>query len=152
MNYQSGSKWIVAACAVTLLAGCAGANEALGVGKRPPDEFTVVSNPALVIPPDYRLRPPDAANPRPEAVDSETLAIGALFPGRKDVPPPPSPGEQSLLKKAGAQTADASVRSGVTDDVDKVANKGKLTMDILKSGVVQEGNAKIVRLEPRSAQ
>src|SRR5690606_22963867 len=77
---------ILAAASLPLLAGC-GAGDALGVNKQPPDEFAVVTKAPLVMPPDYRLRPPDAANPRPDEVDSESMAIEALFPGRTELPP-----------------------------------------------------------------
>ena len=152
MKYRSGSKWVLAVAALPLLAGCGGAGDALGINKRPPDEFTVVSKPPLVMPPDYRLRPPDAANPRPQTVDSESMAVDALFPGRTEVPPAPSKGELSLLKAAGAQAATSDVRSNLSDDVDTVVPKGHLTKDILKSGPVEEETAKVVRLEPEPVQ
>ena len=148
MKYGTGSKGLLVLAAFGLLAGCGGAGDALGVNKRPPDEFTVVSKAPLVMPPEYRLRPPDAANPRPESVDSESMAIDALFPGRTEVPPAPSKGELSLLKAVGAQAASPEVRSNLSDDVDTVVPKGHLTKDILKSGPVEEETAKVVRLEP----
>src|SRR3546814_15701354 len=89
---QIGRTCILAAASLPLLAGCGGAGDALGVNKRPPDEFAVVTKAPLVMPPDYRLRPPDAATPRPEEVDSESMAIDALSPRHSDLPPLPPPG------------------------------------------------------------
>ena len=40
------------------LVGCGGVRDQLGLTKKPPDEFTVVSKPPLVIPPNFNLRPP----------------------------------------------------------------------------------------------
>jgi len=145
-----GRTCILAAASLPLLAGCGGAGDALGVNKRPPDEFAVVTKAPLVMPPDYRLRPPDAANPRPEEVDSESMAIDALFPGHSELPPLPSAGEQALMRSSGALAARPDIRSSLTADEDVVVNKGKLTADLIKSGVVEDDTARTVRLAPET--
>jgi hypothetical protein len=75
---------------LTALGGCSGMSRALGGGKRPPDEFTVVGRAPLVVPPDYNLMPPKDAKPdeqRKADVDPRKMAMEALFPaGRTDVP------------------------------------------------------------------
>ena len=53
-----GLSLALALLATGTLSGCGGLKDALGANKYPPDEFAVVSKRALVIPPDYNLRPP----------------------------------------------------------------------------------------------
>jgi hypothetical protein len=80
----------IALVLMTALGGCSGMSKALGGGKRPPDEFTVVGRAPLVVPPDYNLMPPRDAKPdevRKTDVDPRKMAIQALFPaGRTDLP------------------------------------------------------------------
>ena len=38
--------------------GCSKIRESAGVTRKTPDEFQVIENPPLVIPPDYSLLPP----------------------------------------------------------------------------------------------
>lgn len=68
-----GSRWFGAAraagiflVAAGLLAGCSEARQAMGLGKRAPDEFTVVKRAPLSLPPEYALRPPEPGAPRPQ--------------------------------------------------------------------------------------
>jgi hypothetical protein len=70
---SSGSRWVGAAratgiflVAAGLLAGCSDARQAMGLGKRAPDEFTVVKRAPLSLPPEYALRPPEPGAPRPQ--------------------------------------------------------------------------------------
>ena len=44
-----------------LIVGCQGGNarQILGINKQPPDEFKVVSNPPLSLPPNFSVRPPE---------------------------------------------------------------------------------------------
>ena len=56
-------RWLGIGISMTIfltLAGCAPGTvqDALGMGKRSPDEFAVVSRAPLILPPDYGLRPP----------------------------------------------------------------------------------------------
>ncbi len=54
------------ALALPALAGCSSTKEMLGLTKRSPDEFQVVSRAPLSMPPDYSLRPPTPGAPRPQ--------------------------------------------------------------------------------------
>jgi len=44
-----------------------------------PDEFSVLKNPPLVIPPDYHLRPPGADSAVEDAFTPQQIARRALF-------------------------------------------------------------------------
>ena len=70
---SGGGRWFGAAraagvllVAAGLLAGCSEARQAMGLGKRAPDEFTVVKRAPLSLPPEYSLRPPEPGAPRPQ--------------------------------------------------------------------------------------
>ncbi|MEL0015072.1 MAG: DUF3035 domain-containing protein, partial [Rhodospirillales bacterium] len=43
---------------VAMTAGCGSVKDELGLEKKAPDEFTVVRNAPLSLPPNYNLRPP----------------------------------------------------------------------------------------------
>ncbi len=63
---------------ISLLAACDGQNarDILGLGKRSPDEFRVVSRPPLSTPPDFTLRPPQKnKTPRQSAADLQARAL-----------------------------------------------------------------------------
>lgn len=121
------------------LAGCDSFNRAIGKTRVIPDEFQVVSNAPLAIPPDYTLRPPRVGN-GPEQASATEQAKETVFragdnadPAAVNAPPDKtmSPGQQDLLKQAGAlnvptdirQTVDADPTEGVPFDrslVDKL--------------------------------
>jgi hypothetical protein len=54
------------ALAMPVVAGCSSTKEMLGLTKRSPDEFQVVSRAPLSMPPDFSLRPPTPGAPRPQ--------------------------------------------------------------------------------------
>jgi Protein of unknown function (DUF3035) len=63
----AGRGLLCSAVAATLaLAGCSDFKQALGLEPTMPDEFAVESNPPLVIPPEFSLRPPAPGAPRPQ--------------------------------------------------------------------------------------
>ena len=125
MNVRS-SLWVVAAlsAAALPLAGCDSFNRAIGRTRVIPDEFQVVSNAPLAIPPDYALRPPrvgngpEQANPTEQA--RETVFRAGDASGQASAMPAPdrtmSAGEQDLLKQAGAENASPDIRQTVDAD------------------------------------
>ena len=61
-----------------LLTGCGSElAEVLGTDKLPPDEFTILTKPNLIIPPEYNLRPPAEGEirPNPQQPSRELQAI-----------------------------------------------------------------------------
>lgn len=114
------------------VSGCSSVKDALGTTKYPPDEFTVVAKTPLIIPPDYNLRPPGSSNPSPHEVDSSQMALQALFPEATPVLANASPGENMLLRAAGADTVDTDTRSDLVVGT-TVVGKGAFTEDILFS-------------------
>ena len=110
------------------LSACAGRNAA-------PDEFLVVRNAPLVIPPDYTLTPPVAGTAAASPADAQGQAIDALFGG----PAPRSSSESSLLERAGRDRASVGARSSVGDTHTRVVDKGSVTSVILATG---QGNSR----------
>jgi hypothetical protein len=95
--------------ALLILGGCAGFTRAVGGGKYPPDEFAVTTKAPLVVPPDYALRPPRPGETRPEELSASERARQVLMGDASGVAP--TPGEQYLLRKANAMTADPNIRA-----------------------------------------
>ncbi len=104
--------------AAAFLAGCGGGlDEALGLGKNPPDEFAIVTKAPLAIPPDYSLRPPTPGAPARQARTSQEIAAAALY-GDRNIgissqvlgQPGGSAGEAALIASAGAENASPEVR------------------------------------------
>ncbi|MDB5693228.1 MAG: hypothetical protein JWO81_2291 [Alphaproteobacteria bacterium] len=117
---------LAASAATLLLAGCA--NHGIS-GRGRPDEFAVVRNQPLVIPPDYALAPPRAGEPTPQAADPRQEALQALFGG----PAPRSPGETSMLNAAGNEHVAEGARSVAGDPNTNVIDKGATTQAIINA-------------------
>ena len=117
------------------LGGCA----SLIGGGGAPDEFMVVRNAPLIVPPDYTLAPPVAGTAAVGPADAQAQAIDALFGG----PAPRSNSESSLLERAGRDRAMVGARSTVADTHTRVVDKGAVTATILATG---EGNSRDARV------
>lgn len=114
---------------VVLLAGVT--LTACGGGKNSPDEFSVVSRPPLVIPPESELKPPRPGEPKAQQMDPGRRAFEALFPGKEYKPSPPkSDGEQILLSLVGP--GDPNVRSNVAQKELDVVTKAIILADLLE--------------------
>ena len=111
-----------------------------GGGSGAPDEFLVVRNAPLIIPPDYTLTPPVAGTAAVSPADAQGQAIDALFGG----PAPRSNSESSLLDRAGRDRALVGARSSVGDTHTRVVDKGSVTATILATG---EGNSRDARVQ-----
>jgi|SRR4051794_3641485 hypothetical protein len=91
------------------VAGCSSTKEMLGLTKRSPDEFQVVSRAPLSMPPDFSLRPPTPGAPRPQEGTTREQAqeIVTNYTGRQtttmqpDQIPSIGEGEQTSTESAG---------------------------------------------------
>jgi hypothetical protein len=103
-----------------LLGACESVRDQLGLTKSSPDEFAVVINTPLSLPPDYKLRPPDPGAPRPQEISVQERVKAALF----DATPSPgdgvggaaTAGESALLAAAGTTEQDAGIRAVINRD------------------------------------
>ena len=104
------------------LAGCDDLNRALGRTRVIPDEFQVVSNAPLAIPPDYALRPPRVNSGRDQELSPTDQARESIFRvGDQPLPLPDpksarSPGESDLLRQTGASSVSPDIRQQIETD------------------------------------
>jgi hypothetical protein len=130
-----GARAAVALLALALpLSACAGGSvqKALGMGKRSPDEFAVVSRAPLVVPPDFDLRPPRPGEARPMLGTTGDQARARLLgeaPAAAERPAVAaqsldrvsSAGQQALLVKAGGGNVDPDVRRRIAAENQSLA-------------------------------
>ena len=112
-------RFTLTAAMVLALSACSGIQKQLGLTKQSPDEFKVVSQAPLSLPPDYSLRPPEPGIPRPQGGSTSQQAKNAIVrlqpPEAGSLEPPlesddRSLAELSLLKAAGAGHSDPNIR------------------------------------------
>lgn len=135
-------KWLVVGMTIGILftlAACARGTvqDALGMGKRSPDEFAVVSRAPLIMPPDYGLRPPGAGESRP-GVDTPSEQARARLVGQAPQPQAgtgqevlaaafdqpsatESRGEQALVAQASRVPSDPDIRRKIADENQQLA-------------------------------
>lgn len=122
----------IAGCiAVTSLSGCTSAKRAFGMQKVAPDEFTVVTKPPLVLPPDYSLRPPQPGAPNPAQLEPSGKAQAALFgrEGLSDNAMGYTSGESSLLDTAGGAQASPNIRQVLNAETASLVEKDSSITD-----------------------
>lgn len=102
------------------LTACESAKESLGMGRQVPDEFAVIKQEPLTLPPSYELRPPRPGAPRPTSKRPEMQAKEAVTGQLAKAPAEGqadntsfSGGEDALLEKAGAGYADPDIRNKI---------------------------------------
>jgi hypothetical protein len=114
------------AIALGLIAAGLGAG-ACSSGPATPDEFRVVRKAPLTVPPDYNLRPPAPGESRPQELEPDAQARVAVFgteTGRDA-----SEGEKLLIREAGAEALDRSIRSAVDYDASQTLRKNRSFAD-----------------------
>lgn len=110
-----------------LCVGCSGnVREQLGLEKESPDEFAVLTRAPLEVPPSLTLPPPQPGAPRPQELSAikqaETTLLGGSARTKTDTT---SSAEDSLLQKAGANTADPNIRATVNQETKKLEDRNK---------------------------
>jgi len=121
-----------------VLSGCSNARQTLGLDRKPPDEFSVVTRAPLAVPPEYKLRPPEPGAPRPQESDTRQQAASAVFgsaPQTRQQAAASSAaatsGESALLAQAGATQVQPGIRSTVNQDAVKAASENQHFIDSL---------------------
>lgn len=100
------------------LAACSNVQKDLGLAREAPDEFKVVSNAPLSVPPEFNLRPPVPGASRPQVEDVNTIAREVLTSDKSkqyqsaDV----SKGESAILSKLGTEQANSSIRQELDEE------------------------------------
>ncbi len=106
--------------AVGAMAGCGGVGKSLGFGKQSPDEFAVVRNAPLTLPPDYTLRPPRPGAQRPQEETIRQKAENTVFTRAVETNDPSSQleseGEYALLRQAGALETNPNIKREINEE------------------------------------
>jgi hypothetical protein len=96
------------------LSACQAARDSLGLTKRPPDEFNVVTRAPLEMPPSLDVLPqPQPGMQRPQELRPQETAMLVLLGGQPDMTLQASGAEASLLAMAEADAADPDIRDTV---------------------------------------
>ena len=100
------------------LVGCGAVGKSLGYGKQSPDEFAVVRNAPLTMPPDLALRPPRPGAQRPQERPLRQQAENALFDRKEgsDAARLESQGETALLSQADALDTNPNIRRQINEE------------------------------------
>lgn len=109
-------------------------------GPQTPDEFRVVRKAPLTVPPEYNLRPPAPGESRPQELTADAAARVAVFGA--DIGREATQGEKLLVKQAGGDAVERTIRSEIDYDTSKVLRKNRSFADsILKFGKPVETGA-----------
>lgn len=119
-------------CAV-LCAVCAACASRDALDNRGPDEYMVMSNPPLVLPPDFALRAPEkqSADAAPNALEQKIKKDAAAKNGAMKAPSSLTDGERAMLGKTGA--GDENIRETLAQDREKY-EKETLVLDKVVNG------------------
>lgn len=113
----------LAAVSVTA-SGCSSLHKAMGFEKQPPDEYTVVENAPLTLPPDFGLRAPSAETGKPAQSSTQERAREVVFTaGNSPISAADNAagggltaGEAALLNGAGATQANPAIRAQIDQE------------------------------------
>ncbi len=137
--------------AILALGGCArgSVQQALGLGKRAPDEFAVVKRAPLIVPPEFDLRPPDPGAPRPNIGRTSDQARVAMT-GSGEAP---STASQILGSAAPATAAPSTANAPVAPTRSNGAATGSVGAaavadDLLAAGTRAPANGAAVAAAP----
>ncbi len=118
--------WVVVICAGIALplavSGCSQVKTAFGLERQVPNEFDVVQNAPLAIPPDFNLRPPRPGAAPTQGESPTVQAKETIFRAAGDKGPTPgadaklSPGEDDILRAAGANGAPGDIRQVINQE------------------------------------
>ena len=155
------------------LTACGGSEirKTLGLEKKAPDEFTVISKPPLAIPPNFSLRPPKPGAVRPQDLDPNVQAQKSVFGSDPDklgqitrfttagnVPMSKSQGEISLLQLAGIDQRDSNIRELLKQETSVLTEREARFVDQLifwqdpaEPGVVVDPTAEAKRIQENQA-
>ena len=147
-----------AAILLLVLAGCSNFKEQVGIERKPPDEFTVVTRPPLSLPPDYRLRPPRPGERSPQDPTVREQAREVLLSQGTGVLPAggglnsQTAGETALLAHARTETANPEIRRLIGGEVNESDDRNFVERLMFWIDYPQPGDVVDARRESRRLQ
>jgi hypothetical protein len=135
MTSQKNRLFLGAAITAIILSvsACGPVKKELGIDRNSPDEFMVVKNTPLTLPPDYTLRPP--LNPDEAATaaanNAASAAQTALIGESPATSTQKSASDAVLLDKLGAAAADPEIRQKIDADNGYISLKNRSVADQL---------------------
>ena len=122
-----------------LVVSCSNVRESAGVNRKNIDEFTVIENPPLVIPPDFNLLPPDQLEEKNLDKAESDLAKEILFglEGETNNDNSELSTMENILSESNADETDDSIRNEIDEQF--ASEKGSISkswddeMEILDS-------------------
>jgi len=140
---------LAAMLALSCLAGCSGVREAIGLDRRSPDEFSVVTRAPLEMPPEgYSLAPPTPGAQRPQEAAVSTKAQEVLFGRAPVVVEGVSGAEAALLDRAGADAADPAIRQTLTTEKSNEVAEDQPVFDRLLGRITSPDEAPARVIDP----
>ena len=110
--------------------GCSKIRESAGVNRKVPDEFQVIENPPLVIPPNYSLVPPDQLQEKNIENIEKELAREILF-GLEENSTKKS-NQLTTMNKILSEANVENVSDSIRDEIDETFAKEMSVKDKLK--------------------
>lgn len=132
---------IIATAASVMLTGCL-TKEDLGLGRRNPDEFSVVKRAPLEVPKDFTLPKPTPGAARPQEESPEQAAKKALLGKTVQPATTSSSMEQILLQQSGATDNDPDIRQKVNAETQEYLEHNIPVADKLLNTVGADRKAK----------
>ena len=108
---------IILFLSLCLINSCSKVRESAGVGRKSPDEFQVIENPPLVIPPDFSLVPPGQLQEKTIDNTEANLAEEILF--GLDEKNSPSENQLSTMNQILSKTDAINVSDSIRDEIDE---------------------------------
>jgi len=136
--------------AASAASGCSTIAHSIGAEKQTPDEFRVVTQAPLTLPPDYGLRPPRPGEPRPQEATGAGDARATLF--GQDVAATASGGERQLVSDAGASQADPNVRDAIDFESQGIVHRNQSFVDRLLAFGASPAPTTSAPLDPAAEQ
>ena len=104
-----------------IISGCSKIRKSAGVNRKMPDEFQVIENPSLIIPPNYNLVPPDQLQEKSIENIEKELAEEILFGlEEKDTA---KHSQLTTMSKILAKANTESVSENIRDEIDESFSK-----------------------------
>ena len=119
---------IILILVIFFLYSCSSVKESAGVNRKSIDEFVVIENPPLVIPPDFNLLSPDQLEAKKIDDIENELAKEILFGlDENEIPLQKKINTMNqILLKAGALDVSDSIRDEIDEDFSRELNTGDI--------------------------